>query len=145
MTTVTTTFETETGGHSFTLKNDVSEYRETEDVCETAVHFLHTHEFVMGVLQALDEVDEKMKQQYRESGVLEALQSAYQTGERVRDHWTFEAFLRDYTELDDDLLVALQRDVAPIAEAFNAEIGIDATAGSVSGVDRLISLLGREQ
>lgn len=142
MTTVTTTFETE--NHSFTLKNDVSEYRETEDACETAVRFLHTHEFVMGILQALDDAGEETVQQYRESGVLEALQSAYQTGERVRDHWTFEAFLRDHSDLDDELLAALQHDVAPIAEAFGAEIGIDATADSPTGVDCLISLLGRK-
>ena len=58
--------------------------------------------------------------------VVQALEDAQRTGKRLRDSPQWEAFLQQGPDaLDRDLRVAIRRDVAPLADIMNEDIGLE--------------------
>jgi hypothetical protein len=138
--TITTTFEF--GDHTAVYR------AEQDDLDEDAVRFGHTLMFVCEALEIAESADPDPAEHDIDAlqGLVDDLGAAFYAGQQVHESPHYEAFLQRGPEaLPEGLLEDVRADLAPIAAAFDVELGLpgdDPTAPDTGLADHLAGLTG---
>lgn len=137
---ITTTFEV--GDHTVV-------YRAEQDALdEDAVRFGHTLMFVCEALEVAQDADPDPDEYDVDAlqGLVDDLEAAFYAGQQVHESPHYEAFLQRGPEaLPEALLEDVRADLAPVAAAFDVELGLpgeDPTAPDTELTAHLAGLTG---